>query len=150
MVELTPEQLARIEEILREEERHTLATYTINSKDENVIELLEEAMMVSKIVHGEEIEESRKNRREFLISEQISSIVSANAQVEVLKAQIDMIKAQSEIQSEIQEKRLRAMEEFSIKLNNEHSNKGEDKCDSSEEVAAKSWPQTFLNILMSR
>ncbi len=66
-MKLNPAELEGIEDALKCEERHNLAMATINSKDENVMMILDEAMMVANIIHGEEIATQKIKRRKYLI-----------------------------------------------------------------------------------
>ncbi len=151
MTELSKEFLDHVEEQVEEQEAIILIHLMIESDDDNIHTLLEEPLMVTKLVHSEELELRTQEYRQSLIDAECGKI-----------AEEDMMKIKLDIEMETMKKKFEYFEKMNqiheaqvnsareLKKTFEKPIEGEATCDSSEEVAAKNWLQTFRNILTSR
>ena len=89
MYEPSDKELEAIEEIVREQEHSLLVSIMLNSKDENVLSLLEEALMVAKMVHGEELGDSLNSHRKQLINEKIKRHIDSEIVIEQMRAHLE-------------------------------------------------------------
>ncbi len=152
MTRITREELDEFQEQARGHEREFLVSLMLESDNENVLELLEETLMVAKLVHGEELEEKISDCKTSLIRQRYDSIMALKQQQIMMDMQNKIMNAKMKAFDE-QEKKCEELVESSkrnVQRIQDWKIGGEKPCDSSQEVAAKSWLQTFRNILTSR